>query len=521
MTDNVDQQKQPITNEIATVDKDITYLAFQGILRPQDDTLESRGAGKTYKIYDEIERDCKAFGLLQKRKLAVIGRPWQVDPASEDPLDVKAADMVRLALQSVGVPPEDDPGDIVHLPTSFDLVCYNLLDAILKGFAVGEIMWGHDPRNNMIVPRQVRARNQRRFNFDKEYRLRLKTWTQLIPGELLPPRKFIVHSVGAKDGSPYGLGLGSRLFWPVLFKRKDITFWLTFLDKFGSPTAVGKYPSGTSTTDQDKLLAALGAIAQDAGVTIPEGMIIELLEAKRSGTVSYEEFCRYMDEQMTFAILGDSPSAKGSGGGLAAAAIEREEVRLELIQADADLLSATLNATLSPWLTAFNCPGARPPKIWRQVKKAEDLKARSERDANVAGIGYRPTQAAIEEAYGGEWEPVAPIGAGLAETAPAKVTGKRAGQVPTDFAEGGETFPDQQALDDAIANLPAEQLQGAMQKAMQPVVRYLQQGGEPQEAMARLATVFPEMDTAFLENMLARAIFVAEIWGQLSAESER
>jgi phage gp29-like protein len=416
----------PVTNEIATVEKDITFLAFQGILRPQDDTLETRGSGKSYKIYDEIERDCHAYGLLQKRKLAVIARPWQVDPASEDPRDVQAADMVRAALLAIGVPDENDPSEQVVVASNFDLVCYNLLDALLKGFAVAEIMWAYDKRLNQIVVREIRPRNQRRFNFDKEYKLRLKTWAQLIPGEEIPPRKFITHTFGAKDGSPYGLGLGSRLFWPVLFKRKDITFWLTFLDKFGSPTAVGKYPNGTSPTDQDKLLSALGAIAQDAGVTIPDGMIIELLEAKRGGTVSYEDFCRYMDEEMTFAVLGESPGSKGSGGALASAAIAREEVRLELVQADSDLLSATLNATLSPWLTAYNCPGARPPKIWRQVKKAEDLKARSDRDKNIFDIGFKPTLAQIEEAYGGEWEPVNP---------PVKTIGKAIGQVPTDFAE--------------------------------------------------------------------------------------
>lgn len=46
---------------------------------------------------------------------------------------------------------------------------------------------------------------------------------------------------------------------------------MTFLDKFGSPTAVGKYPAGTPESDQAKLLSALAAILQDAGVMIPDG----------------------------------------------------------------------------------------------------------------------------------------------------------------------------------------------------------------------------------------------------------
>ena len=518
MSTIVDQNGKPFKGEIATVANDITYLAYQGILRSQDDTLQTRGSGKSYKIYDEIERDCHAYGLLQKRKLAVVARPWQVDPASDDPLDIKAADMVRAQLSAIGVPSIDDPGEQVVVASNFDLVCYNLLDAILKGFAVGEIMWDTDGRE--IVVREVRPRDQRRFNFDTDFKLRLKTWSQLIPGEPVPARKFIVHTFGAKDGSPFGMGLGTRLFWPVFFKRQDITFWLTFLDKFGSPTAVGKYPNGTPTDDQDKLLAALGAIAQDAGVTIPDGMVIELLEAQRSGTVSYEQFARYMDEEMTFAVLGEAPTSKGSGGALASAAVAREEVRLELVQADADLLSATLNATLSPWLTAYNVPGARPPKIWRQVKKAEDLKARSERDKNVAEIGYRPTLEQVQEAYGGKWEAIPPLGSRIAGGPGSRGAGRKAGDVPSDFAEGDLSFADQDALDSAINALPPDQLQAAMEKALTPVVRYIQKGGDPQEAMARIVDIYPEMDTAFLEDMLARAIFVAEIWGRISAQAE-
>ncbi|WP_157662644.1 DUF935 domain-containing protein [Sulfuriferula sp. AH1] len=422
-------------NEIATVAKDITYLAFQGILRSRDATLETRGGNRSYAIYDDIERDCHAYGVLQKRKLAVVARPWQVDPASNDTLDIKAADMVRAQLSAIGVPAADNPGDQVVMASNFDLVCFNLLDSILKGFAVGEIMWDIDGKE--IVAREIRPKDQRRFNFDTDYKLRLKTWSQLIPGETVPPRKFIVHTFGAKDGSPYGIGVGSRLFWPTFFKRQDITFWLTYLDKFGSPTAVGKYPGGTPAEQQKDLLNALAAISQDAGVTVPDNMVIELLEAKRSGTVTYEQFARYMDEEMTFAVLGEAPTSKGGGGAQQTAALAREEVRLELVQADADLLSATLNATLSPWLTAYNVPGARPPKIWRQVQEAEDLKARSERDRNLFVIGFRPTLAEVTKTYGGEWEAVPPA------------VVRKTDALPAAFAEAGDNGP---FTDDLLAN---------------------------------------------------------------------
>lgn len=397
-----------INQEIATVARDITYPAFGGALRQQDDTLLARGGGRGLKIYDDIERDCHAYAALQKRKMAVVSRPWQVDPASASRIDKRAADLVKTQLSAL----------------DFDFVCLNLLDALLKGFAVGEIMWGVE--GSEIVATGVKPRDQRRFGFDEDYRLRLKTMDNLMPGMELPGRKFITHSFGAKDGNPYGLGLGSRLFWPVFFKRQGITFWLTFADKFGSPTAVGKYPGGAQPAEQKKLLDALAAISQDTGVIVPEGMAIELLEATRGGAVNtYEMLARYMDEEITLAVLGETATAKGGGGQAASAAITRNEVRLELVQADADMLSGTLNKTLVKWIAELNCPGATPPRVWRKVEEQQDLGAVATRDKTIFDMGFRPSLAYINETYGGEWteftppptNPVIPAKAGIQDAA--------------------------------------------------------------------------------------------------------
>ncbi len=382
----MDIPKNDIKQEIATVARDITFPAFGGVLRHQDDTLITRGGGRGLKIYDDIERDCHAFAVTQKRKMAVVSRPWQVDPASPSRIDKKAADLVRYQLAAM----------------DFDLVCLNFLDALLKGFSVGETMWAVD--GSELVAREIKPRDQRRFAFDDDYKLRLKTLDNLMPGMELPERKFIVHSFGAKDGNPYGLGLGSRLFWPVFFKRQGITFWLTFADKFGSPTAVGKYPSGSQLPDQKKLLDALGAIAQDAGVIVPVGMEIALLEATRGGaTDTYEKLCRYMDEEITMAVLGETPVAKGGGGQAASAAITRNEVRLELVQADTDMLSGTLNKTIITWITELNVPGATPPRVWRKVEEQKDLGAVATRDKTIFDMGFQPSLKYINETYGGEW----------------------------------------------------------------------------------------------------------------------
>lgn len=477
----------PETDEIASIKRDPLQPLFAGLIQPNDDTLATRGQGKGVKLYEEIERDPHVFACLHKRKMAVISRPWEVTAASDSAPDKRAAEIVKAQLDAL----------------NFDATCLNLLDAINKGYAVGEVIWS--PASGEIEASEIRARDQRRFTFGEDYELRLKTQQDMLKGEVLPEHKFIVHSVGAKDGNPYGLGLGSKLFWPVWFKRQGITFWLTFLDKFGSPTAVGKYPPGTLPIDQQKLLDALAAISQDAGVAVPEGMAIELLEATRGGQAGYESMCRYMDEQISYCILGEAPGAKDSGGALASAAITRNEVRLELTQFDSDMLSATLNDTLIKWISEYNLPAATPPKVWRKIVEPEDIKVRAERDRILYGMNLRPTAEYMAENYPG-WELVAP---------PAN-NGKG-----VSFAEAANAaFPDQAALDIAIESIAPDVLQGQAVASLKPVLEMIAASADYAEVHDKLSAIFPAMNTQQLEETLARAMFVAEVWGKLSAKAD-
>ncbi len=393
-----------IRDEIATVAKDILYPAFGGILRIQDDTLLSRAGGKGVRLYDEIERDCHVYSVLQKRKMAVIARPWTVQAASSSRIDKKAADLVREQLNNLATPQLDTMNAMAVVPSNFDLACLNLLDAILKGFAVGEIMWETD--GSQIVASDIKPKNQFRFSFDENYQLRLRTPENLLHGIQLPGGKFIVHSFGAKDGNPMGLGLGSKLFWPAFFKKNGLVFWLTFLERFASPLIMGKYPAGADDKTQADVLAAVTSIAQDAGVAIPENTTLSFLESSRSGTVTHEQFAKFMDDQISECVLGETMTTSSRGGGglnAGAHAQVQNKTRLELDKADADLLSSTLNATLISWISRYNYPEATPPKVWRLVEEVKDLAAQATRDKTLFDMGFRPTINYITDTYGGEW----------------------------------------------------------------------------------------------------------------------
>ncbi|MBF0185986.1 MAG: DUF935 family protein [Magnetococcales bacterium] len=494
-----------LKQEIALIGSNPFWPSANGILRAHDDTLLEQGGGNGIWIYDKLEKDDAVFSDLQKRKLAVIGRPWSITPASDTPADQNVAEQIEQQLQK--------------LP--FNKICLGLLDAVLKGFAVGEIVWNVD--NNQIIPRKILMRDQRRFHFNERSELLLITWNNLYPGEPVPDRKFIVHRHGAKDDNPYGIGLGSALFWPVYFKQHGTQFWAAYLERFGQPGLIGKTPEGTPESERKLFLAILQDFAQETHMVIPEDYAVDLLEAGKSGggTVSFEGFCQYNDNRITRIILGDGDLNSGRGGGaLAAAAIIRNEVRLELVQADADLLADTLNESLLTWMTEFNFPGTTPPRIKWDVTLPEDLKAKAERDLIICNMGFEPDPEYINRTYDGAWRKKPAVPPTIKPDSGARGDSASAEELPALYTEGdpaNRASVGQSAID--AIHPPDDLLQKAMDVLLQPVMDKLQNGSTPDEIVDWLPTVYPQMNRDELSAILARALFVSRLWGAVSAQS--
>jgi hypothetical protein len=343
---------------IANARNDITIPFFTGVLQNTDETLLSQGRGKGLAIYDEIKRDPFASSMLDKRKKALTSRAVSITAGGERPIDQLAADIVREA--------------IAALP--FDTICEGLLDATLKGFAVGEAVWERDGAR--IMPTKIKVHDQRRFVFDHDWAPRLLTWSSILEGEALPERKFIVHRVGVQGNNPYGLGLGDRLFWPVLFKREGIAFWLHFLEKFAGPTIVGKTPYGMLADEQRRLLQNLSEAKTSSAILVPIGTDVQFLEASRSGSVSYEQFLAYWDKQISICTTGETLTTQvtESGGNRALGDVHQEQLDT-LADSDGDQLTDTLQDQLVRWIVEYNAPGAALPKVERERPKNERAQA--------------------------------------------------------------------------------------------------------------------------------------------------
>jgi phage gp29-like protein len=501
-----DGEKSPVFDEVSIIARQLILGSYDKLL-PADDTLITRGGGTPVglKLYDELERDPKVFETLQKRKLALTSRVWKCEPPEGDTSRAakKAADMVKSQLQGLG----------------FNLLTTNMHDATMKGLSPHEIMWARD--GNEIRATEALDVEPWIFQFklqpdEDEYTfarcgVRLLTARNYSDGEKVPHRKFLLHRYGAKYNNPWGLGLGTRLFWPVFFKRQGIQFWLSFAERFGTPVPVGKYPSNATPTERATLKSALRAFQQEASIMVPQGMEIDLLEAARSGIDTYERLCRYMDDQIAGVILGKSGGI-GSGGQLASAINIENEVRLELTKADGELISDTLGQQLVRWIVDYNMPGTPYPRVYREIEEPTDVQKLAETKKTIFDMGFKPTLESIKEDFGGNYTevnakvPVVPGGASAAPIA--------------EFAEA-ETPADQAAVDALVKSLADTQMQPLMSKMLAPVVKALHQSSDYQGALEKLVEIFPDVQLDDLQASLARALFVLDTWGRLNAAADQ
>ena len=77
----------------------------------------------------------------------------------------------------------------------------------------------------------------------------------------------------------------------------------------------------------------------------------------------------------------------------------------------------------------------------------------------------------------------------------------------------------QQALDTAIeSSIGAIDWEAITGPLLKPVFDALRSGATPEDVLARMGEWYPLMDDAALTEMLARALFVADAWGRISAE---
>lgn len=455
------------------------------------------------------EKDLHYLSVLGTRKRAVAQLEINVESASDDAADIENADMVRNWLGREEL--EDE--------------IFDILDAIGKGFSVTEIIW--DMSERQWWPARLKRRDQRWFEFDRD-----DGETLYLRGtsgqEELWPFKYVTHFAAAKSGLPIRGGLARAAAWAYLFKNYDLKDWITYIEVHGQPLRVGKYHTGATEADKEVLLRAVANIGSDAAAIIPSNMVIEFIEAAKSGggpgTDIYEKLANWLDKQISKAVLGQTLTTEVSGGSLAAARVH-DDVRRDIMRADARQLASALNRDIvRPLIDLNKGPQKRYPRISIGLPVSIDSKQFAEALGALIDRGLKVEQSVVRDRMGlpdpdEAGDLLRPMGAPDA-AAPPRVPPPAAPPALQTAGRGAGCACHAAAPDalDALADDMSDEWQAAVEPMVDPVRRLLGETASLEEFRDRLAALIAEMDTATLEEMLMRGTFAARLAGQVEAD---
>lgn len=526
---------EPQTSRLGSLQREFATHPSRGLTPSKlAAILEQAEAGDILAQHDLFldmeEKDAHVYAEMSKRKRAILTVPWSIEP----PRNASAAE------KSLAAEVEEMARDIPNIED----VLLDMMDGVGHGFACLEIEWAKAGRD--WLPKAIEHRPQAWFRLDTETRTQLRLRDLSADGAPLQPFGWIAHVHRAKSGYIARAGLHRILAWPYLYKNYSVRDLAEFLEIYGLPLRLGKYPPGASDKEKSTLLAAVVNIGHNAAGIIPEGMAIEIMEAAKGSHEPFQAMMQWAESSQSKAILGGTLTSQADGkSSTNALGNVHNEVRHDLLEADARQLAATLNDSLIHYLVALNKGGVadlrRMPRWVFDTSETEDIAIYADAIPKLVQVGM-PIPASwvrerlgIPEATDGEAVLSAPAQnppppgegrvrePGQEDPTPATMTAALNAALSSllaapRVARQESEFPDQAAID--AARPDPDLADAAMAGLLQPIFEAIRQGESYEQILAEMGDWYPRMDDADLVELLTRALFAAEVWGRLSAEEE-
>lgn len=447
--------------------------------------------------FDMEEKDTHLFSELSKRRLAIQSLQWSIQPPKDaTPQEKKDAAMLDEMLQDAAW---------------FEDGIFDAGDAILKGYSMQEIEWGWLGRQR--VPVALHWRDPALFCSPQDNLNELRLRDGSADGVALQPFGWFRHQAKSRSGYAGTLGLVRTLVWPFIFKNYSVRDFAEFLEIYGLPMRVGKYPTGATSREKATLMQAVMDIGRRAGGIIPMGMALEFQSAADGQADPFQAQISWAERSMSKAILGGTLTTEAGDKGARSLGEVHNEVRKEIRNADLNQLRRSLNRDLIYPLMAINSTATvdprRLPGIVFDTGEYEDLATFADAIPKLA-VGMPVPVSWIQEKLNipqpnGDEQVFRPVIASADQPAP---------QVSL-AADDLKPAP-KDDIDKMAEGVKAQTLQNAIDPVLKPIIASIIKNG-PETAMQEAATLYPELDDAALIDLLTRGIFAADLWGRIDA----
>lgn len=279
-----------------------------------DDLVIDKGMG--VKIYQDMLRDPYIKAGLLFKKISVTRLPQSIIPFSDSPRDVQIASFIEWTMENMKTPLID--------------VLWDVMDGVDVGYSISEKNYRIVDRgrwNGLIGLDSVKGKDPFVYSFEIDdfgnivsvyqrfgFRAAGYSPTHGIRGSdgdvRLPPDKFVIYSFMKKYSNPYGTSDLRAAFRAFFIKDFAWKFRAIYMEKFGMPPVVGRFPNGTQEPRRKKFEKVLESIQTETVLTIPEDLIIEVLKIAQAGPTEYERAIADLNKEILIGMLGSFLSAE-------------------------------------------------------------------------------------------------------------------------------------------------------------------------------------------------------------------
>ncbi len=321
--------RQALQQEVASRDAAWDFSSLIGLLPDPDPVLTKRGDG--VEILESLTADAHLCAVIQTRKLGVKTKEFKFEPGTD--ADGKTSSQSEQLCR-------DFSRDIHGL--EMRQLITSILDAPLYGMTPLELQFA--PGTHLHL-KKIEAKPVRWFGFTEENEPRFISADNPWNGEALPWGKFVFARHEATYDNPYGLRLLSRCFWPVTFKKGGLKFWVSFMEKYGTPFLLGHYGQNADESQQARMLASLQQMIRTAVAVVPQDARVEMLNKSGAGAghTVFDKMKSAMDAEISKVILGQTLTTEAGERGSYGLGKVHGDVLSAFQDADKMLVRETLN----------------------------------------------------------------------------------------------------------------------------------------------------------------------------------
>ncbi|MFQ3669537.1 MAG: DUF935 family protein [Fimbriimonadaceae bacterium] len=309
-------------------------------------------AGLPYAVYDQMQSDGMVQTALSVKRQGVLAAPYRIRPADDSPSARERATFAERALERI----EGSVADVLG----------HALDAFAKGWSVQELVWDSDGRETWLAA--VRPKDPSFFGLRVDSFGQIRSLVLHLPGEApqtIPRSKFAIYRNRSGYRHPKGRSDldAAHPHWQA--KQALLAAWKFHLERFASPTVLGRFQRGLPPQDQEAILGALRDLNRHTAILFPEELTLGTMGGEREASTGFLEAIEFHNREIARAILGQT-LATDEGRRVGSLALGKVHLQVLMLQIEAirrDLAETLMTEQILRPLVEMNFGRGQLPKF--------------------------------------------------------------------------------------------------------------------------------------------------------------